>query len=255
MFIGYGDEENDAIIGDEEADESEEFEDLEDDIDDSQDDDHGYRTQAEFDVAFERRLARERRNLAKKMGFNSIEEAADFANAGRAVTGASGLTPAEVRSKLAQQAAQQAAEQGGQVPAQYGGIDVQKELQELKSMIQDDHVEKTRAKQIEAARKEFGKLFDQHLEDIEDKAEETGLSMIDAAAIVLRPKMKEHIEETANKKKQFQKKRKVEGTDGKTVSSINYETALTEAEKKIAQRMGRTYEQYYARKKQLGEIE
>ncbi len=216
-----------------------------------------YRTQDEVDVAIERRLARERRNLAKRMGFDSIEEAAEFANAGMAVASASGLSPAEVRQRLAQQAAAHT-QQGGNVPPQYGAVvsnDIQRELRELRNLVEDDRAEKARKQQITAARKEFGKLFDEYMDDIEDKADESGLSIMDAAAVVLRPKLREHIESTATKKKQVQRRRKVEGGDGKPAEKVNYESALTAQEKRVAQKMGISFERYYQRKKELGEIE
>ena len=242
--------------GEEEA-VDEEFEEFEDDGDEDGEgveDDRSYRSQAEVDAAIERRLARERRNLAKKLGFDSLDEAAEYASAGRAVAGASGLTPSQVRQRLAEQAAQHV-QQGGQVPAQYAGLDIHKELREMRDLIEDDRTEKVKAKQEEAARKEFGKLFDTHRDEIEDKAEETGLSIVDAAAVVLRPKLRKHIEDTVTKKKQVQKKRKIESGDGKPATAVNYESALTESERRIAQKMGLSLEKYYKRKKQLGEIE
>lgn len=247
---------NEQVLQDEGYEEQEEYEEQDDYGEEEgvegEEDDQTYRDQEDFDKAFERRFARERRKLAKQMGFNNLEEAVEYASAGRAVTSASGLSPSEVRQRLAEQ---QAAQQSAAPVQTQGGDDVRKEINEIKSILSDEREEKMRTNQATEARKEFGKLYDEYREDIEDKAEETGLSLLDAATLVLRPKLKQHIEQQSRKKKEVQRKRKVEGGDSKPPTEIDYSTALTDVEKATAKRMGRTLEQYYNRKKQLGEIE
>jgi len=245
-----------VLSGSEEEIADEEYE-MEEDLDGEEsteeletDEGRTYRSQEEFDKAFERRFARERNRLAKQMGFKSIEEATDFANAGRAVSSAAGLSPSEVRQRLQQQFAQQDA-----YAVQGGGNDMRSELNEIKSMIADERTEKVRSTQEAEARKEFGKLYDDYRDDILDKADETGLSIVDASAVILRPKLKQHIKNQTSKQKEVQRKRKVESGDSKPSASVDYNVALTQAEKDVATRMGISFERYYNRKKQAGEIE
>lgn len=207
-----------------------------------------YRTQEDFDRAFRRRFERERKKLAKQMGFETFDEAAEFASAGRAVSSASGLTPSQVRQKLQQQASQQQQQAGTvQGPA---GDDVKQEIAEIKGILADERVEKVRNIQIAEAKKEFGKLYDQYEEDILDKAEDADLTIVDAAAIVLRPKLRQHVEEQNTKRKQVQRKRRLESDAGKPTKSVDYDSALTSKEKEIAAKMGVSLEKYYARRQQ-----
>lgn len=241
----------------------EEFDEDVPDIDDQQEletEDHEeetvYRTQEDFDRAIKNRLKRYERKVAGELGV-SLQEAKDWIEAGRSVSQASGLTPAQIKMKL-EETRMQNAQQAGQSyqPNVYPQDDVKKELAEMKSLIEEDRVEKVRTRQEQEARKEFGDLFSKHQDDIEEKAEEFGLSLVDAAAIVLRPKLKEYTETRVRNKQQLSKSRKIEDSnDSPDTKEVDLRTALTDKEKRTAQRMGVSLEKYYNQKKALGEIE
>ena len=214
-----------------------------------------YRTQEDFDRAIKNRLKRYERKVANELGV-SLQEAKDWIEAGRSVSQASGLTPAQIKMKLEESRMQQT--QTGQTyqPNVYPQDDVKKELAEMKSLIEEDRVEKVRSRQEQEAKKEFGELFNKHQDDIEEKAEEFGLSLVDAAAIVLRPKLKEYTEDRVRNKQQLKKSRKIEdSTESPDRKEVDLRTALTDQEKRVAQRMGIPLDKYYAQKKALGEIE
>lgn len=216
-----------------------------------------YRTQEDVDRAIKNRLKRYEKKVAKELGDVSIEEAKEWIEAGRSISQASGLTPAQIKMKLEEQRMQQAQQAGNQqYQPQYPQDDVKKELAEMRSLIEEDRVEKVRRQQEQEARKEFGDHYQKYRDDIEDRAEELGLSLVDAAAIVLRPKLKEITEDRIRSKQQVKKTRKVEdSSEGPDKHQVDFRTALTAGEKRVAQKMGLTLEQYYEQKKVLGEIE
>ncbi len=132
---------------------------------------------------------------------------------------------------------------------------VKREIAEIKELISEERIEKVRSLQEAEARKEFGTLYDKHREDILDKAEELGLSIPDATAIVIRPKLREHVEETTRAKQQFKRNRRVEGSGEGPVKEVDIAAALTPKEKRTAMKMGISLKDYYSQKKELGEIE
>lgn len=213
-----------------------------------------YRTQEEVDDAIKRRLKRYERKVAKELGDLSVQEAREWIEAGKSVAEASGLTPAQIKMKLEESRMQQA-QQTGQ-PYTPAVDPVKQELAEMRSMLEEDRHEKTRRLEEQEARKEFGDLYTKYEDSIVDKAEEHGLKLADAAAIVLRPKLRELTEQKVRTKQQVQKQRKVEDSSGAPdTKTVDFRTALTPREKEAARKMHLTLEQYYEQKKLLGEIE
>lgn len=197
------------------------------------------------------RLARDRRKrekeFADKLGV-PLEQAREYIEAGRSVSQASGMTPAQIRQKIAEQNVQQGGPQSQQALPSEDSI--RQELQELKGMFSEEREEKLRAQEAATAKKEFGTLYDKYSDDIEDYAEDNGLSLVDAAAVVLRPKLREYFETQAETKRKVTKKKRVDGTsEGAGGGEVDVSTKLTPAEKDIAQKMGLTLQEYYENKK------
>lgn len=218
-------------------------------------------TQKQVDEIVERRLARERRKqdkeLAKKLGV-PVEQAREYIDAGLSVSQASGLTPAQIRERIkqGQQGPGQQAQGQYQQQQQYQPQDdIKQEINEIRGILSDERAEKVRSQQEQEAKKEFGQLFDDHLEDIEDKAEEYGISLVDAAAIVLRPKIREHVETQTRQKQQTKRKRKVEGGGEAPKSETDITSKLTTKQIETARKMRVPLEKYYKNLKELGEIE
>lgn len=217
-----------------------------------------YRSQEEVDEAIEKRLARERRRLAKTLGVNKLEEASGYLKAGRAVTSASGLSAAEVANRLS---GYRKTQQGGAPQqSQTGGNqampdETSERLQNIESLIAEERSEKVRSQQEAEAKQEFGKLYDEYQEDILEKAEDLGLPVVDAAAIVLRPKLKDHIATQQREKQALKGKRKVESSEGSPSKGDDVTSKLSPQQKRVAQKMNMSYKDYYAQLKELGEVE
>lgn len=222
-----------------------------------------YLTKTEASQAVETRLARERKKIAKMFGVSRLEDAAPYLQAGQAVTKASGLKPNEVVQRLSGQQQQQQQHYGryGQQahqpqPQQIPNATEQK-LEKIETMLESEREEKVRSTQEAEARKEFGDLYDSYREDIEDKADDTGLDLIDAATIVLRPKLKEHLANQQQEKQRLKGKRKVEGSNEPPAgeSGSDFGAKLNSNQKRVAQRMNMSYKDYYTQLKELGRIE
>ena len=210
-------------------------------------------TQEDFDAAVKRRLKRQERSIARELGVD-LAEAKEWIAAGKSIGDASGLTPAQIRMKMEETRMQQA-QAAGQHYAPPADDELKTEVRELKQMITSDYEEKAFKAQEAEAKKEFGDLYSKHREAIEDKAEESGLSLVDAAAIVLRPKLREIAEGKVQARQQVQRSRKIEGSDeGAGSAGVDVNTALSDKQKRVAQRMGVPFEKYYQRLKEMGGI-
>ena len=209
-----------------------------------------YRTQEEFDRAFTKRLKRKERQISEQLGV-SLEEAAIWIEAGKSVSEVSGLTPAQIKMKLEESRMQQTGVQAPHNQTVQGGDDVGRELARLREIVEGDHEAKIRAKQEAAAKQSFGELYDKYREDIEDKAEEKDLSLEDAAAIVLRPKLQEITEEKFLNKQKVKRARKIESGDEAPGKTVDYNTELSASQKNVARKMGQSLEKYYKSLKEL----
>ena len=223
-------------------------------------------TKDDVEQTVKNRLARERKRLAKMLGVDHIEHAAPFFQAGQAVARASGLPPEEVARRMhqqqqtGQQQARGAFQQNQQYPQQQQqqGYDpaLRQELGEIKSTLAEERAEKIKSQQESEAKKAFGSMYDEHKEDIEDKAEETGLSLVDAATIVLRPKLSEQMAKQQKAKQQVQNQRRVEGSgESPAESGGEAGSKLTAAQKETARKFGVSYDAYYKQLKRRGKVD
>lgn len=209
--------------------------------------------QVDIDAAIERRLARERaiqeRRLKKLFGTKSLDEAAQLAEAGRVVSSAANVPPQTVVDRVRSQY-QSHFSSGGNVPSG----DLQRELSEIRRLIADEREEKVMAQQVAEVQKEFGTLFDEYREEIELVAEDKGLTLIDAAAVTLRPYLKKHYEQRIQARRQVAAQRKVDDSGDAPSTAIDVDAQLTPSQKRVAKRMGLTNQEYYNQLKELGKI-
>ncbi len=241
----------------------EENEEVQDELGDQEDDvqEDARLTQEQVNEIVEKRLARERRKqdkeLAKKLGV-PVEQAREYIDAGLSVSQASGLTPAQIRERIkqGQQGSGQQAQGQYQQQQQYQPQDdLKQEINDIKGILSDEREQKVRAQQEQEAKKEFGTLYDDNEDEIIEKAEDNGLSLLDAAAIVLRPKIREHVETQTRQKQQTKRKRKVEGGGDPPQKGEDIASKLTAKQMDVARKMRIPLEKYYKNLKELGEIE
>lgn len=220
-----------------------------------------YKSQAEVDQAIKNRLARERKKLAKMFGVDKLDDIGPYLQAGMAVSQSAGVSPGEVVNRLSgqQQSQQQQPNYRGYSPGysqpQQDNVTSQ-QLKQIQGMLESEREEKVRSQQETLAKKEFGKLYDENYEDILDKAEETGLSLVDAATIVLRPKLREHLANQQAQKKRVKGQRKVESSsESPSGGDGDFSSKLSDREKRVAQKMNMSYKDYYSQLKALGRTE
>lgn len=214
-------------------------------------------TQEELDQIVEKRLARERKKqekqLAELFGTQNLEEAAQYYKVGHEVSQAAKKTPQEVLQRLAQQRGGQQT-QGQQQPAAVDN-ELRQKLERLETLFLSEKEQEQQQQQLKEAREEFGTYFDQHRDEIEDMAEERGLSLADAAAVVLRPKLGDIAEQRSQKKSKQRRRKAADTSDGKPASKQSVSGKLTAEQKRTAQKMGLSYSKYYEQLKALGRIE
>jgi len=214
--------------------------------------------QDKVDEVVKKRLKREhkkwQKELEKQFGTADLGEAKQYYEAGRAVTSASGKKPQEVLQRLKQQGATQNNSNNGYEANE----DIKQEINALKQMVQSQQEQEIKEKESNEAKKEFGQLYDKYEDEIEEFAEEKDMSLVDAAAVVLRPHLKEHIEEQTINRQKKKRKKKVDATDdspGSSSSSGALVDKLTSRQKRTAQKMGISPEKYAKRLQESGELE
>jgi len=220
---------------------------------------------------------KQERQLRKTFGTTNLDEARAYYDAGKAVTDSAGTSPNEVVSRLQARRQQPSNPQRktptfgtqrpgqertyGQQPQQSGNPQapndaVLSEIREMRELIQGREVAEVREKESTEAKQEFGHLYEEHEMDIEDYAEDHGLSLTDAAAVVLRPHLAEYYETRARKRREKSRSRKVESSEG--VSSgdddegVNYQAALSPELRRIAEKTGVGYKKMYEKRKEAG---
>ena len=218
-----------------------------------------YKSQDEVDDIVKRRLERERRKVAKELGM-SMEEAREYIEAGKTVSQAAQMTPSQVRQRLIQQQQQRGQQMQGQGQHQAPtpppvDDDIRREIRELKQTLTEKEKADFQAQEESKARKEFGKLYDEYAEDIREKAEDLDISPVDAAAMVLRPKLKDHYETQTKKKQQSKKRRKVEGSSESPKKENDPESKLSEKQKETARKMRIPFSKYAERLQEIGELD
>ncbi len=230
------------------SDDPEEFTEAEEATEGDEQQDQDYLTQDDFDRAIRRKHAQWERGLARKLGFRNVEEALPYIRAGKVVSERSGVAPGEVVNRLNTGAV-------GQNPQVPGVNPLEQRLNRIEDLLEDDRTVRILKSQEAQARKEFGDLYDEYQEDIEDKADELGLSLPDAAAVVLRPRLREHAAAQMRAKKQSQRRRKVEGSgESPSTSKPDYATLLSPAQREAAKKTGVSLERYYNQLRRLGRI-
>jgi len=206
-----------------------------------------YLTQKDVDRILKKKIPQLERKIARAVGANDTNELKQLAQTGRTVAQKAGLSPRAVLDKLNQTAQGQARTQAYQ---QGDTKEVNSELMErisnIEETLKDEREEKVKANEAKEARSEFGKLYDQYEDDIEETAEEKGLSLTEAAAIVLRPYLKDQAKQQTQAKQQNKRRRKVESSEeGPKEESKDYASKLTPEMKRTAQKFNMTYEKYY----------
>ncbi len=254
----FAEDQDDEPVEDTQDDYDDSGGDYEDPDDDYSDDepDRITMTQSEFDQKINQLTAKERtkleKRLAKLFGTKDLESAAEYYKAGYAVSQAAQRPPGEVIQRVQQQGRYAPSYQPGQ-QGQPASDHLQREIDEIKGLLSSEREEKVMMRQEQDARKEFGKLFDKHKDDVLETAEEKGLSLTEAAAIVLRPHMGEVMEERQRAKRSMQKKRRVEGSgEAPAKADRDAHNKLSPEHKKIAKRMGVSMKTYYERGKKKG---
>lgn len=217
-------------------------------------------TQEELNRVIEKRLARERKKQEKQLketfGTNDLKQAAEYYQAGMAVAQRAGVKPRDVLSRLRGQQGQGQNPQDQSGYQNQGDEDMREELNEIKNMLATQHQQEMMAKEESAAKKEFGELFDKHREDIVERAEDDGLSLVDAAAVVLRPELKNYYNKRMQSKQENMKKKRVDRTnEGPAKSGEDVGSKLNAEQLRVAKKMGITPKKYYERLKKAGRID
>ena len=215
-----------------------------------------YLTQKDVDRILKKKIPQLERKIARAVGANDTNELKQLAQAGRTVAQKSGLSPRAVLDKLNRtaqgQARTQAYQQGN---TQEVNSELMERISNIEETLKDEREEKVKANEAKEARSEFGKLYDQYEDDIEETAEEKGLSLTEAAAIVLRPYLKDQAKQQTQAKQQNKRRRKVESSEeGPKEESKDYASKLTPEMKRTAQKFGMSYEKYYNQAVQSGLI-
>lgn len=206
-----------------------------------------YLTQEDFDRVLKRKHSQWQRQFARRLGVKSVEDAIPYLQAGRVVAQHSGVAPGEIVQRVESMSAAQGNPRGVLNP-------LEQRLDKIEGLLEDDRAAQILKTQEAEAKKEFGDLYDKYQEDIEDRAEELGLSLVDAAAIVLRPRLREHLETQARTKQQVQRRKKIEGSDDAAAAEGEVASKLTDAQKRVAKRMNISYKDYYTQLKELGRV-
>ena len=209
-------------------------------------------SQTKIDELIRKVTARERartEKMLKQMFGSDLKSAAMYLQAGQAVAKASGKTPQEILQRIQQQ--------GGVGNSAGEDVTVKGDLQEIKELLAGQFAAEVREKEVKSARKEFGELYDEFEDDITEMADDRGLPLVDAAAIILRPHLGKLYEKRTLEKSQKVRKKKVEGGEEApaTKGAVNYAEVLSPQQKRVAQKMGIPLSKYYAQLKQLGRIE
>lgn len=196
----------------------------------------------------DRKFRQWNKRLERQLGTSDLEQISEAYRAGMAVAQAAGITPRDVIGRLNNNSAG-GTTMGAQQP------DVMQELQKLQNLVMGQYQAQAIEQQRAEARKEFGSMFDEYALEIEDMAEERGLSLVDAAAVVLRP----HLGQIYQRKLQAQtqnRRKKVDGSDAPPASgAVDIVSKLTPAQIQVAKAMGLTPKEYAEQLQEMGKLE
>ncbi len=242
-------------VGEGDDPEEEEFEENDDGVEGAAggtEEEEQYLTQDDFDRVLKRKHAQWERKFARRLGFKSVEEALPYLQAGRVVSEAANMNPSEVVTRVSGGA--QYNQPGAPQAVGPGSTQLEQRLDRIEGLLEEDRGAQLLKSQEAEARKEFGVLYEKHRDEIEDKADELGLSLLDAAAIVLRTQLQGHFKAQVSARKQAQRRKKVDSSDGAAASKDDVNIVLTPAQKRVAKRMNISYKDYYQQLKELGRV-
>lgn len=238
QLFGDDDPEVDEVLDDEEYEESSEGDGESQLPEDDKDD--GADTQEQIDRIINRKFAqwqrKKEREQKKLFGTTDLNQIRDTYTAGRVVAEKAGLKPGEVVNKLSTESS------GG---SDMNNPTVMSKLERLENLVESQSQQQVIEEQRTKARKEFGKAYDDYEMEIEDMAEEKGLTLEEAATLVLRPKLPEIYGSRAQAKAQKRRK-KVDGSDAPPSSNKEEEAIakLTPKQKEVAKKMGISLKKY-----------
>ena len=204
--------------------------------------------QEAFDAAFSKaygKVSHQRdRELKKLFGTSDLSKIAEAFHAGQEVAQAAKVTPQQIRERLRQQGA------GPVGHPQATPSASNEDIRQIKDMLESQEHMKAREREKAAAVKTFGNIFYSHESDIEELAEDKGLSVNDAAAIVLAPHIKKQTEQQVKAQQKHGRKKRIEGSEeGAQSEKSDYRSQLSQAELNVARQMGVTPKEYYEYKK------
>jgi hypothetical protein len=203
--------------------------------------------QAEIDRNIRQFTARERGRQEKQLkdmfGTSDLRQISEGYRAGQLVSQRAGLTPANVLSRLATGIPGQPQA----VPQPNPGVPdpTRQDVAEIKNLL-FGQAQQTRLQLEEVeATKDFGEHFTRNRDQIADVAEERGLSLADAAAIVLRPHLRTIAADRAKADQDVTRRRKVDGTgDAPGAPTGSAKDKLSAKELQVAAGMGISPEDY-----------
>jgi len=201
---------------------------------------------------FTKKRASWEQETTKRLGVRNLNEAVQYTQAGKAVAISAKTTPAEIVNRL--QAKGLYNPNGAELsPADKQGLE--KDIEDMKAILYSEREEKVKEKEEQEAVKSFGnKIYREHEDEIVDKAEELGLSLVDAAAIVLRPKLTKLAEDRIKSKQAERTRKSIDSGDGAANSKGDFSGQLNQSQKRVAQKMGMSYKEYYEELKDLGRL-
>ena len=239
--------------------------------------------QSKVDEILNKHTAKERsrfeKQLREKFGTTNLDEIEQYYQAGYGVATTSGQNPSQVVERLTRQwgyqprlnnpagappPAGQHQHQQQQQPGAFGAPppvgqndDIMSEVQKLRELVEGEKVAEARRQQESQARKEFGAdLYDEHVTDIREYAQEKDLSLVEAAAVILHPHVIEKTREREKNKQETRKRRSVDAGDTTaTAEPVDYGRALGPDLRRMAREFGISYKKLYERRKAAGKIE
>lgn len=211
--------------------------------------------QAVVDRVVNRKFAqwkrRQERELKKIFGTSDLNAIQEAYRAGVSVAQAAGITPRDVLTKLETMTPQQGVDGNMTAPN-----NLVQEIQEIKKLVMSQQVQRVMSEQEAEARKEFGNLYDEYRDEIHELAGDRDLSLVDAAAVVLRPHLPKLYQQRLQAQSQNLRRKRVEGSEGAPAASHqDYVAKLTKEQIIIAQKMGLSPKEYAQQLKELGRLD